>query len=247
MKRKLFLLAVAGLIAVIGASLVLFYVNGKTSQAATTHERLVKVLTATALIDTGESAAHAQSAGKFALSHVSKSDVVQGAVLSVGSMDSQVALAPIYPGEQILAARFGTTAEASQTLPVPKGMVAASVELSDPGRVAGFLTPGSHVAIFFSFTNAGDPEAPATFTRILVPDTEVIAVGPTTILNAPGSTSGAQAEDPVPSTILTIALDQRNVDRVLFASHTGGLAFGLIGPGTTITPDKGVTVQDLFK
>jgi len=246
MRRRIVLLAVAVLIAAIGATLVALYVNGASSKAIA-NEDLVKVLTATSLISTGETATQAQSEGKFALTEVPRSSVVTGAVTSIDAMGDQVALAPIYPGEQILALKFGTTVASQQVLPVPKGKVAISVQLSDPGRVAGFVTPGSHVAIIVTFQNSGDPTEPPTFTRILVANAEVIGVGPTTILSPPDDTTNTSAADVVPQTVLTIALDQRDSDRVIFASNNDLLAFGLLGHTTKITPDAGVTQQDLLK
>jgi len=62
------------------------------------------------------------------------------------------------------------------------------------------------------------------------------------------STPRTSAADVVPQTVLTIALDQRDSDRVIFASNNDLLAFGLLGnPKEKITPDLGVTQQDLFK
>jgi pilus assembly protein CpaB len=254
MRRKVVLLVVAVVIAAVGASLVLLYVNGLTTKAQA-KEQLVSVLTATSQIDPGEQAAAAQSDGKFALTKVPKSSVVAGAVTSVDSMSSEVALSTIYPGEQILAAKFGTTAASAKTLPIPKGQIAVSVELTDPARVAGFVTPGSHVVIFVSApdTTSGTTTIPA-YTRVLVPDVTVIGVGQTTELSVAGdssssstSSSASPTADTIPQTILTVALDQENSDRVLLAASTNGLAFGLLGEGTKIRADQGVTAGDLHQ
>ena len=36
----------------------------------------------------------------------------------------------------------------SGALPIPSGKVAMSVQLGDPQRVAGFVKPGSEIAVF---------------------------------------------------------------------------------------------------
>jgi pilus assembly protein CpaB len=246
MKRRIVLLAVAMVIAALGAAMVLLYANGQSAKAVA-DQHLVKVLTATGEINTGESATQAQSEGKFALTEVPKSTVVVGAVTSIDTMGDQVALAPIYPGEQILAVKFGTTAASTQTLPVPKGKVAISVQLDDPGRVAGFLTPGSHVAIFVTIKDS--TTGLVTVTRILVSSVEVIGVGPTTILTGTpdSSTPAATATGAVPQTVLTVALPQHDADRVIFASNADVVSFGLLGRGTTPKADPGVHQQDLLK
>jgi pilus assembly protein CpaB len=251
MRRKVVLLVVAAVIAAMGSGLVLLYVSG-LSDKATADQQLVEVLTATAEISPGETAALAQSAGKFELTKVPASSVVSGAVTSVDTMGSQVAQSPIYAGQQILTQMFATTVASSQILPVPNGKVAISVELSDPGRVAGFVTPGAHVAIFVSYT--GDATGTPSFTRILVSDVEVIGVGVTTVLTNTGEPAATDttSDSAIAQTILTVALDQRDADRVLFASHAGGatggsLSFGLLGKGTKFPADAGVTAQDLLK
>jgi pilus assembly protein CpaB len=245
-RNKVVLLAVAVVIAAGGTGLVAVYVNGASSPA-TAQEDLVKVLTASSVIPVGETAKQAQSEGKLALTAVPRSSVVTGAVTSVDTMGDQVALAPIYPGEQILALNFGTTVASQQVLPVPKGLLAISLELSDPGRVAGFVTPGSHVAIFVSFKGTGDAAGPASFTRILVSNVEVIGVGPSTILSPADAVSDASGTGVVPQTVLTVALNQHDADRVVFAANNDVLTFGLLGTATKIIPDLGVTQPDLLK
>jgi pilus assembly protein CpaB len=247
MSRRVVLLVAAIALAAVGASLVLLYVNG-LSGSAKANESLVRVLTATELVSPGEKAATAQAEGKFALTSVPKSSVVPGAVTSVDNMSDQVALSSIYPGEQILAAKFGTTAASEQTLSIPKGTIGVSVQLSDPARVAGFVTPGSRVAIFVSSpaTTSGTTTTQAT-TRVLVPDAEVIGVGPSTVLSAAAGDKAGASSDEVPKTVLTVALSQWNSDRVLLAASTGGLAFGLLSQGMKMTRDHGVTAKDLQK
>lgn len=247
MSRKVVLLVAATAIAAVGASLVLLYVNGLAGKAKA-NESLVSVLTATEVINPGEKASTAQSEGKFALAKVPKSSVVAGAVTSVDAMSSEVALSAIYPGEQILTANFGTTAASEQTLSIPKGMIAVSVQLTDPARVAGFVTPGSYVAIFVSSAGATTSTATTTpTTRVMVPSVEVIGVGATTVLSVASGEKPASSTNAIPETILTVALNQRDADRVLFAASNGGLAFGLLGQGTKIKTDRGVTAGDLLQ
>src|SRR5581483_4994556 len=114
MKRKLVLLVAAVAIAAVGATMVLLYVRSHTGTEAAVSpgstQGQVKVLVATAEISTGESAGQAQTEGKFALEPVPADEVVPGSVTSIGSMTNMVALAPIYQGQQVLSAMFGSTA-----------------------------------------------------------------------------------------------------------------------------------------
>ena len=78
-----------------------------------------------------------------------RDDLVDGALSSTGSISDLVALGTIYPGEQIIAPKFGSLGD-TESLVIPDDKMAVSVELTDPERVAGFVNPGSEVAIFVS-------------------------------------------------------------------------------------------------
>jgi pilus assembly protein CpaB len=245
MKRKLTLIVVAVVIAVVGAAMVAMYVKGQApKQVATTDSRVqqVKVLTATGTINPGETATQAQAEGKLALTSVPAPNVVSGAVTSVDSMANMVALAPIYPGEQILAAMFGSSATAQQALPVPDGKIAVGVELTDPGRVGGFVTPGSHVAIFCT---VADQTGQPGFTRVLVQNAEVLAVGHTPLVAHQGGAAGNVDNSDVENTIVTAALTEFDSDQVTFCTQAGVVSFGLLGRDTPTSRDHGVTLKEV--
>lgn len=245
MRRRIVLLVVATVIAALGATLVLLYVQGLGDKAAA-EQQLVKVLTATEVIDPGETAADAQSDGKLALTEIPQGNVIAGALTSVDDLSDQLALAPIYPGEQILAAKFGATVASGQTLAIPKNKIAVSVQLTDPARVAGFVTPGSHVAVFASLDPTPPGSPPLQFTRIVVPNVEVIGVGETTLLSTTKTDdTGTQTTEEIPKTILTLAVDQAEADKVIFAAVNGQIAVGLVPKNTTITEDRGVTMSEI--
>ena len=240
MGRKVILLVVAIVIAAVGATLVMLYVQGINSRALADQDP-VKVLTVTSTIGVGETVTAAQQAGKLELTEMPSASVLDGALTSTASIQDEVALSSIYPGEQILTEKFGNVADAQTSgLTIPKDNLAISVQLDDPARVAGFVTPGAHVAIFYS-TLGG-------FTRVLLPDVEVIGVGQTTVLSTTTTaTSGTQTTEEIPKTILTVGVDQFQADKVIFASKNGELSFALLPPGTKVKSDPGVTVSNLFK
>ncbi len=248
MNRRSVLFVVAVVVAALGATLVFLYVQGVGAKA-TAGQDMVQVLAATDVIHPGETAADAQSAGKLALTDLPRDNVVPGALTSVDNVSNQVALQPIYTGEQVIAAKFGATAASSTGLTIPKNKVAVSIELTDPARVAGFVTPGSHVAVFVSLDpSTGGSASQLQFTRIVVPDVEVIGVGQTTVLSTTTTdTTGGQTTAEIPKTILTLAVDQKDADKVIFASVNGEIAVGLVPDNTKVSADPGVTLSDLFK
>ena len=250
MARRSILLLVALAVAALGTTMIIVYVQGVDARAAEGQTRTT-VLTATEVIEPGELVADAIAEGKFEQREVVRDDVVAGALRSETSISGETALSTIYPGQQVLAAQFGD-AGALETLGIPDGRLAVSVELTDPARVAGFVNPGSWVAIFAS----GDPEMYlpdgstrklAPYTRMLLPKVQVIGVGDTAVsARTTKGDDGEETTEQIPRTILTIAVNQEQAERVIFAARNGDLAFALRTDNSTTADNRGVTALDIM-
>lgn len=245
MERRRLLILGAALVAVLGVALVLVYARGADERAEARFGG-VQVLVASERLAPGETVAAAEAAGKITSATVARDDRLEGAVRSLDAIEDQVVLVPIYPGEQLIAPKFGEAGDAQATLPIPDGKMAVSVDLTDAARVSGFLQPGSEVAVFLNGT-AGDDQQP--FTRLLLPRVTVLGVGstaPVTSDDEGGDGSDAEPEEVAP-TLLTIAVAQREAQKVLYAASTGELSFALLNGSSDIAPAPGVTSQNLFK
>jgi pilus assembly protein CpaB len=241
MERRRLLILGAAILAVLGVALVLVYARG-ADQRAEARFGGVKVLVASERLAPGETVAAAEEAGKITTTTVARGDLLDGAVRSLAELEGDVALVPVYPGEQLIAPKFGKAGDALATLPIPPGQMAVSVELTDAARVSGFLEPGSEVAVFLNGTSL-DTTQP--FTRLLLPRVTVLGVGSSAPETAPDEEDGDTEE--VDPTLLTIAVDQRDAQKVLYASATGELAFALLNGDSEVAPGRGVTSQNLFR
>ncbi|MEO5662941.1 MAG: Flp pilus assembly protein CpaB [Nocardioides sp.] len=250
MARRSVLLFVAALIALVGTALIVLYVQG-IDKRATEGQEMVEVLTASATIETGEDVATAQEAGKFEKSQVRRDDLIEGALTTTSSITDDVALGTIYPGEQILGAKFGSLGDA-QSLVIPDDKLAVSVELTDPERVAGFVSPGSEVAIFMSLDPVliepgGEEKTLPAYTRLLLPKVEVIGVGTTSMTSKTITTDeGAEVVEQVPSTILTVAVNQKDAEKLIFAARNADVSFALLTKDTKITDQPGVNAAEIM-
>jgi pilus assembly protein CpaB len=239
MGRRTVLLIVAALIAALGTGMVFLYVRGADNRAEA-NQQPVQVLKAVAQINPGETMAAAQAAGKIQVGTVPRAQVLSGAVNSVAGLENKVALSTIYPNEQIITAKFGSPGEQSN-LTIPDGDVAISVSLSDTGRVAGFVNPGANVAIF-----TADPRDQAT--RLLLPTVQVIAVGTTTVVSTTSTDpSGAQTTEQLPKTLFTLAVNQDDAERIIYASKKGDLTFALLNDKSKVKSGPGVSDSNLFR
>ena len=249
MARRSVLLVVALVIALLGTGLIVLYVKGIDSRA-TAGQELVEVLVATDVIDTGETVASAMEAGKFEKGNVRRDDLVEGAIASTTEIQDLVALGTVFPGEQIVARRFGALGE-SESLVIPDNKIALSVELTDPERVAGFVNPGSEVAVFVSADLAnllpdGGTQALGPRTQLLLPRALVIGVGTTSVTPRTTTVDGEAVTEDLPRTILTLALDQDDAEKLIFADRNGDLNFALLTGDSKVGKSRGVTGRDVM-
>jgi pilus assembly protein CpaB len=238
MGRRTILLIAALVVAALGTVLVFLYAHNANNRAVQ-NQSPVQVLVAKNLIAAGTSAQNASNAGDFQLQTFPKDAVPDGALSDISSIKDQVALAAILPGQFILAAEFGTTATA-QSLPIPSGKIAISISLADPGRVAGFVVPGSNIAIFTEITPTGAPAG--GINRLLLKNVPVIAVG-----NVPVSTTQVTNPESLPRTLFTVAVTERQAQQIIFAQTNGTLYFGLLTKTSLVPTNLGpVSYSNLF-
>ncbi len=241
MGRKTILIIVALAIATVGALLVFLYVQGVDDRAvAQTQPK--QVLTATSEIAPGESVEDAKQAGKFQLTAVPESAILAGALDSTDLIETLVATSAIYPGEQVIEAKFGAAGSVSN-LGIPEKRLAISVQLTDPNRVAGFVSPGSDVAIWLT-----QGEAEAAQIRLLLEDVKVLGTGQTTVASTTTTNvDGQQTTEQIPLTILTVSVDQSEAEKLRLAEKVGELSLGLRTDGSETRLTTGLTAQDLFR
>jgi pilus assembly protein CpaB len=238
MGRRTLLLLAALVVAALGTTGVFLYVNGINDRAEADYD-LVEVLVATTPIEPGTTAQQAQDAGALDLRPFLKKSLEGLPALSdITGIADKVALAPIAAGAPILEGQFGVSGESS-ALPIPEGQVAVSVQLGDPARVAGFVGPGSEVAVMLTSPDGGGER-----TRVLLPRVTVIAAGNTTVVPP---TAGTVPTEEIPKALLTLGVDQRDAQKLVYASQHGQLYMALLDEASEVTTDDpGVTDENLF-
>lgn len=251
MDRRRVLLVAAAVVAALGTVLVFLYVRGADNRAEERFET-TEVLVATAQIERGERLADAATAGKLALQAVPQGQVLPGALVTTEGVDQQIALTVIYPGEQVVPQKLGDTAVEETRLNIPEqGDMAMSINLTDPARVAGFVNPGSEVAIFLT---GSDPTTGAPFSSVLLTRVTVIAVGSTTPVTTTTTTTegqgqegGQQVVESLPRTLITLSVSQAQMQRVLLAQQQGELSFALLTDDSKVTLAPATTVDNLLQ
>ena len=183
---------------------------------------------------------------------VRREDMVDGALSSTSSIADLVATRHDLPGRADHRREVRQRSATPSPCVIPDDKLAVSVELTDPERVAGFVNPGSEVAIFVS----ADPvhkrrrlgEDAAAYTRLLLAQGPVIGVGTTSVSRHDHHhDEGEQVVEEVPRTILTVAVNQKEAEKLIYAAPQRGR---LLRPALRRTPrsrtSAGVTAADLM-
>ena len=241
MGRRVALLTAAIVIAAIGTTLVYLYAK-QANDRAIAEARPVDVLVANTLIPAGTSAEQILRDNSVEVQQIPEQSVAKGAIGDIQGVADQVAINPIFPGQQILKQLFGETAGAVTGINIPKGLLAASFSFGDTARVAGFVNAGSDVAVFLTSPAASNDEQPTT--RLLLPKVKILAVGATTI-TPPADPTQANPEAP-PRATMTIAVTQKQLETLVFAQTQGELYLGLLNDASIVRPDQGTNADNLF-
>ncbi len=121
--------------------------------------------------------------------------------------------------------------------------MAISVNLTDPDRVAGFVNPGSEVAIFVTSTS-GDQ---GNKTKLLLQRVTVLGVGSTTpVTTTTTAEDGTQQTEQLPRTLLTLALTQDEAQKVILASKTFDVTFALLTKQSAVQDSPETTSTDVL-
>ena len=232
-RRTVFVIA-SVLIAAMGTFFVFMYAS-KADSAAAAGQSPVEVLVATEAIPAGTSAATIESSGSVELASV------------VGLLNA----APLFAGQVLIPEMFAGV-DSTTALSLPKGTMAMAVELGDPQRVAGFVTPGSDVAVFATLEIAdsnGADDKTIRSTDVLLDRVRVVAVGPST-LRAPSegeSKGNNNDEEEITTAILTLAVTEDQAKRLAFADAEGDLSMALLDPNSKVEGSGAVNNTNVFK
>ena len=258
MGRRIVAIFAAAVVALIGVAAVLFYARGADARAVA-EQQPKQAYVAKLAVPSGTTLKDAVRSGQLVQTAVAAKGLPAGALTQVTDTNSSLlALTDIQPGEFVLEARFGTTPVGTKAIEVPSGMVAVSVELSDPARVGTFVTPGTHIAIFDSYkikaigTDAKAKElneADLQGTSVLLDDVLVIAMGGTALTpgnNAANQNAEGEQAAATPSFLVTVAVSPQQAARLIHGINTGKLYAALRGSDVKMTNVARVDDTNLF-
>ncbi|MHB1593085.1 MAG: Flp pilus assembly protein CpaB [Streptosporangiaceae bacterium] len=266
MTRRILTIGLAIVLALAGTGAVLLYVK-RADQRAIAGQKAVSVLVATQQIPAGTPAGTALSDGMLVSEKLPAASVPANALRSLSpAVRPLVASADIPSGELLLRPMLVTSVQATSGVAIPAGMVAVTIALCMPESVAGYVRPGSEVAIFDTYgaragsgsgtltaqANCSGPHQQQDYgslvTRMLLPKVQVISVGPAAAGSgtATSTTNTAFAQNGNSSTqqgmvLVTLAVDQADAERVINVAEGGLPYLALLTQSSGTKPDTKLT------
>lgn len=264
MKRRVLTIVLAVALAVTGTLAVLVYVN-RADARAVAGQQAVTVLVADKAIPSGTTARDAKpSLRKETLPAASVS--TDAVAELTADQDALVTTSDLSPGQLLLKSMLVTAEQATNGLAIPDGKVAVTITLCGPEAVAGNVQVGSQVAVFGTLVTGstgdvtGQPNCTGQHkqqigkgignTRVVVPKVRVIAIGPAKAAtpddDAKAANAGLAQNASTPQndlTLVTVAVNQDDAERLILLTQTGLPYLALHGPNALIKPDDHLVPQ----
>ncbi len=268
MSRRIMTISGALVLALLGTLLVVVYV-GRADARALDGVQTVTVVVAKEPLKKGQTVKSAQDAGLLTTETFPRKAVPATAIAKLQAADAALVFASdVTQGEILQRPRLVAKVEPPNRLVIPAGKMAVTVSLEDPARVSSFVTVGSNIAVFDSYTvfegNDGGRWTPSgdrlsdgfplnKATRVLLPKVQVLAIGesftkeeePATAEEKAGALAAAPAAGDVTHTLVTVAVDQREAEKLVHGTQTGTLYLGLLDT-YEVKPGPGVDNRTLF-
>ena len=255
MNRRILAIALAVVLAIGGGAMVITYARNADARALAA-ETPARVYVAQKVIPAGTTLKDAERQEMLVETVVAAKALPIGALDTINADNNNLlALSDIQPGEFILAARFGSKPVGDKAIEVPSGMLAVSVQLSDPARVGKFVTPGSKIAIYQSYQIKDLRDTPEAKilnennvhgTSLLLPDVLVIGMGDAP-LSAPvkpaaeGEQPSSQAQSAAGGFLVTVAVSPEDAPILIHGINNRTLYAALRGSDVKVDPRLEVT------
>ena len=249
MKRRVFGIIIAVVLALVGVGVLVSYVQGAEDRALA-GQKTVEVLVAAEAIEAGTPAGDLD--GKLEIKTVTANVRAEGAVTSIDQLGERVSEIDLLPGDQIVKARFVDADEAqagAATAEDGENMLQATVALEPERALGGLIKPGDTVGVVASFEI---PDTSSSTTHLTLQAIQITNVQLEQSSTAVESEGGEQADDdeaaaaPTGRFLVTLSVDAPSLERLVFAAEHGTVWLASERVGSDSTGAGVVTITNIF-
>lgn len=215
MSRRIVAAVVAGILALLGAVILISYVNSADERAMAELDP-VQVLVVSAPIPQGTPAE--QIAESVVIDELPANAVGPGAVTDLGRLNGLVAVTDLRPGEQLLSGRFASPQSQVEFggIPVPEGLHQVTVSLDSARMVGSTVSAGDTVGVFLTI---GD-QTHLILHKILVTR---VQGGLSSAQSTEGTEDPNAAPVPEGGALVTMAVNARDAETIIFGAEQGSI------------------------
>lgn len=257
--RKLNVTILIGVLAALVGFVLVFGYGRNVDKRVADGKATTTVLVANEALAAG--ATPADLARKLVATKVPKAYVADGALTDLDAVKGKVLLGPVAKGGQLTRSQFGQPAAAGSVRP-GKGRVALAVGVSLTPGVARYITAGSSVDVFVTYTQAAaaqptgsgtDSQATiAGLTKLFASNVKVLSVtvaAPVDDANKKnGGSLGTSSQTSTGEVVAVLDVTPADAEKLVNAATLGKLYLALSsldGTGTTAHRTTGVTPKDV--
>jgi pilus assembly protein CpaB len=219
---------VLGVVAAVLAAIVLLVYLNQYRNSVNGSGQVLQVLVAKSLIQKGTPGDVVGSTDLYTVGRIPRNQVKSGAFVDPQTLTGKVAVADIYPGQQLTSADFVVGNAAALTQQLAANQRAVVVPLDSPGEVGGQLTAGDHVDVYVAFSAQGTNGISRPIVRDMLQNMVVLTAG----------TSGGN---------VTIRATPTQAGELIFASQNAKIWLVLRpAVGSTATTPPVISANDLL-
>lgn len=262
MTRRILAFLVALVLAALGTAAVLVYVQ-RADERALADTTAVEVLVARQRIPAGTTGESIRSRGLVESLRMPAGTLPDSEALTSlpAELDKLVVTSDLQPGQLVLRRMFSASARTAGGLAIPEGLVAVSFEATVAEQVAGYVRPGSQVAVFVRYQEIDEKKGRSvggkgsddtiSGTAVLLPKVEVIAIGSfsdggqTTTTPVDGR---AEEDGRIAKTVLvTVAVDTIQAAKVIHAAGADAIYLALLTDSSKVRAGDGVDSRTFLR
>jgi Flp pilus assembly protein CpaB len=225
--------------AAIAAVILLVYLNGYRNSVRASNAP-VSVLVAKSLIPKGTSGSIIAKKDLFQTASVAKDHAKQGALADPAAIGGRVALADIYPGQQLTVADFSPTPVETIPTKITGAHRGMSIAIDGAHGMIGHVQAGDYVDVYagVKVKTADDKEIPLV--KLLIPKVQVLAVPGVQQPGAVGATPGGGGN-------VVLRLNKADSARVAWV-HDNGRLWLVLRPqsGSKKTVAQTILLEDIL-
>lgn len=249
MNRRVLTIILAVLLAVLGTTAVLFYVN-KADARALAGQKAVTVLVASKPIPAGTTAKNLKSF--LVKENMPAVSVPTDALSTIGKDVSEFVTSANIAQGQLLTRRMLVKPSTQNEIVLPAGKLAVTIPVAAGSQSGDQFRPGFKVALFNTFTVGGDKNGftPSgeqlafgpdknQATRLLLPEVEVIGIT--------AETAKKNGKSGFGKFLVTVAVTQGEAEKLIHALNTGTISLAQVNDESKVGPGRGIDTLHLFQ